>query len=1098
MIEINKYTTHAISEDLLSLHNVDQAGDVVKAEVWVELWKLVFHTLNDHDEKFAYVYNKLAELASELGRYDTRLKRVEDLYDSLNTQWLDLNVTWTQLQNSYNIIAGRQDDIDQRYQALNDSFIHYGKTAPDNEHIKLWVLPTNFPLAPRSVNMLRDELLDVIGRDSAASVENITNSFAHHVGAYNNNGTIVSSRTGGIYTNKRRVAVDETFSVSGECNKSYPLIVAFNGTTLVECVPNNLTNEATVYTTVEYTVPPGVDHIAFTTAGTSKGAFNISKIHNLFKPVSETIAEKVDGVVEALGGVIRLTKDDFINGSYMPNADIDYSLITHSEIPVHVGDRIIVKPTDAFRVWTRICNTPSAQHNLESFGWIPAGGYLEYISKFDGYLILQVSKADGTQITKGDYGCVIIVDNSRLNTLSHEVEDLHTCIPHYNKNIVFFGDSIIGKYRDTNDTTDYSIPKMVADKTHSTCYNAGFGGCTMVSRNNYWGAFSMCALADSVLSGDWSVQESALVDGGTSLPAYFAETVSMLKNIEWTDVDMVCIAYGTNDCGTGAPITAADSSYEHARTYFKGALEYSIEKIIEKNPNIEIVVITPMWKCVFENGAYLYSSDDAQSKNTVGYKMTDYVDACIDVANRYHVACVDRYYALGINQYNYSNYFDGTDGTHPNTNGRLLCADAIIYQTLSKRRNFFTTKFKTINGESLEGEGDIVIKDVPKFSLKHKPFTNIINDCQTLSDWTSPSDGVLEVDAANFILGKQSLHCNKQMRCTKHTYDLLNNDIVLKLRINSIAQGASLELRAGGGDGTSLFVYEITRGTTWTVSKDWQEIAIPHTAYRYDNAAADFKNINNIYIAASGGAVDWNLQYIGLRPKRLTKGIVTFTFDDGYKSQYTGIKLLAEKGITGTIFHITPANDNGLNVSELQELVNYYGADIEVHGNPAFITDTVPEAERNGFSAAWTEESLKAYWDEQRNYLKENGLSEGKHMAYPNGQFPDRVVQMARTYFESCRTIIPFIPLETYPPADKYRLRAVSGVGAYNVTVDKVKSYIDRANETGAWLILVFHKIGDGPDSMWCSEADLEAIADYAISSGAHIMNYAEVMDSCF
>ena len=47
-----------------------------------------------------------------------------------------------------------------------------------------------------------------------------------------------------------------------------------------------------------------------------------------------------------------------------------------------------------------------------------------------------------------------------------------------------------------------------------------------------------------------------------------------------------------------------------------------------------------------------------------------------------------------------------------------------------------------------------------------------------------------------------------------------------------------------------------------------------------------------------------------------------------------------------------------------------------------------------------------------------------------------------------------------------------------------------------SWLILTFHRIEDGNTSMYCSESELSEIADYAIASGAYIMNYAEVMES--
>ena len=388
---------------------------------------------------------------------------------------------------------------------------------------------------------------------------------------------------------------------------------------------------------------------------------------------------------------------------------------------------------------------------------------------------------------------------------------------------------------------------------------------------------------------------------------------------------------------------------------------------------------------------------------------------------------------------------------------------------------------------------DNIEKTIPAARLvspKHKPYTRIVNDCQDASKWTitNNSTAITSVDTTDFIIGTQSLRSDKQMRCYKDVWDMLNNDLVVKFRINSIAKGAKLLLSiAHLATPSSRLVYELARGSDWTTPTDWQEIAIPYAAYpaAYEGNASvfDFSKVEDLIFMASEGAVDWNLQYVGLRPKALSNGIVTFTFDDGYKSQYTGIKALAEKGITGTIFHIkesTGTNDY-MTTTDLQELVNWYGADIEVHGDPSY--------------DQWDEADLVEHWENSQKWLKENGLGDGKHMAYPNGIFPENVVQLAKGYFDSCRTIIPFIPIEAYPLADRYRVRAVSGVGAYSATVDNVKSYIDKTVLSGGWLILVFHKIGDGTDSMWCSEADLKAIADYAISSGAHIMNYAEAFE---
>lgn len=396
--------------------------------------------------------------------------------------------------------------------------------------------------------------------------------------------------------------------------------------------------------------------------------------------------------------------------------------------------------------------------------------------------------------------------------------------------------------------------------------------------------------------------------------------------------------------------------------------------------------------------------------------------------------------------------------------------------------------------EKIRDEMDELRESIPSpFALsvspKSRPFTQIVNDCQNTSDWriTNSSEEVLSVDTDDHIMWKHSLHSDSQMRCTTSSYNLLDNNIVLKLKINSIADNARLYMRLRNKDKSEeIASYELMRGTANAPTGVWLELSIPYNSYYSISGNPDFRNINDVQIVASGGMVDWNLQYVGTRPKVLNSGIVSFTFDDGYKSQYTGIKLLAEKGITGTVYPssltIEEGNTTYMTVKELQELVNYYGADIEVHNAKTY--------------DEMSQEEIKSHWTENQRLLKENGLSEGKHMAYPGGMHPAEVVQLAKGFFTSCRTISGLLHAESFPPADLFRIRAVSSIGAAGYNVDYVKDKIDRAIASGSWLILVFHRIEDGDTSMYCSEADLSAIADYAIASGAKIMNIAEVFDS--
>lgn len=251
-------------------------------------------------------------------------------------------------------------------------------------------------------------------------------------------------------------------------------------------------------------------------------------------------------------------------------------------------------------------------------------------------------------------------------------------LPLTGKKIVNFGDSIFGNKRDTNNTTDKSISKMIAEKTGATVYNAGFGGCRMTKSDLSNSAFSMVQLAESIASGDWSAQDKIISLNLDYIPAYFSETVAMLKGIDFTDIDIVTISYGTNDYTANVYITGDEETAPTKQNYcFNDALRYSVEKLLTAFPHLKIFIISPMWRWFIENGKFSYDSDDEQSVNTIGYKLTDYVAACESVSKELHLPCLDTYFDLGINRYNYLRYFNATDGTHHNANGRELIAGYI-------------------------------------------------------------------------------------------------------------------------------------------------------------------------------------------------------------------------------------------------------------------------------------------------------------------------------------------------------------------------------------------------------------------------------------
>lgn len=242
------------------------------------------------------------------------------------------------------------------------------------------------------------------------------------------------------------------------------------------------------------------------------------------------------------------------------------------------------------------------------------------------------------------------------------------------KVIVNFGDSIFGKRRPPDD-----ISTKLADLTGATVHNCGFGGCHM---SNHWAstynAFSMCNLADAIVSGTWTAQDNALLEtGSNAVPSYFSEGLNILKTLDFSKVDIITIAYGTNDWNSGDEID--NEANQKSKDTYAGALRYSIETLLGTYPNLKIFICSQTYRFFLDDaGNYIDDSDTKTNTNNV--KLTDFVAKTKEIARAYHLPFIDNYYSLGLNKFNRTVYFSNsqgavTDGTHPNTVGCHLIAE---------------------------------------------------------------------------------------------------------------------------------------------------------------------------------------------------------------------------------------------------------------------------------------------------------------------------------------------------------------------------------------------------------------------------------------
>ena len=218
------------------------------------------------------------------------------------------------------------------------------------------------------------------------------------------------------------------------------------------------------------------------------------------------------------------------------------------------------------------------------------------------------------------------------------------------KNVALFGDSITGNNPQISDT--------IANRLGLNTLNMAIGGAKMAERNDTaqtagggHTANSGVRIAEAIISGDFSTQReytNAQYSGGTL--TRIMDTLELLENTNFSEVDYATVQFGANDYLQGVPI----GSIAGDRYTYMGAYRIFIETLLEAYPNIKILIVsTPM---IF----------DAPPK---GIEMSDYVQATKEVAAHFNLPYLDNFTNAGINNYNRYEFFGPTDGVHPNNTG---------------------------------------------------------------------------------------------------------------------------------------------------------------------------------------------------------------------------------------------------------------------------------------------------------------------------------------------------------------------------------------------------------------------------------------------
>jgi len=215
-----------------------------------------------------------------------------------------------------------------------------------------------------------------------------------------------------------------------------------------------------------------------------------------------------------------------------------------------------------------------------------------------------------------------------------------------------------------------------------------------------------------------------------------------------------------------------------------------------------------------------------------------------------------------------------------------------------------------------------------------------------------------------------------------------------------------------------------------------------------------------------------------------SEGVVSFTFDDGYREHHEAARRMAEHGFAGTAYVIPDAvGERGyMTLHQLVDLQEQWGWDVAAHHARPF-TEMRPDELENSILGV-------------QRYLVENGFLGGvRHLAYPLGKQDTSLVRpLVRKHFTTAR--VAASGPETLPPADPHLLRTINVT--HETTPEEIGAAARRAAAHHEWLILMFHYLVEEPTfATQYALADFDEVLEQVKAAGVRVMPLIEVWNTC-
>jgi len=216
-------------------------------------------------------------------------------------------------------------------------------------------------------------------------------------------------------------------------------------------------------------------------------------------------------------------------------------------------------------------------------------------------------------------------------------------------------------------------------------------------------------------------------------------------------------------------------------------------------------------------------------------------------------------------------------------------------------------------------------------------------------------------------------------------------------------------------------------------------------------------------------------------PSSFTQGMVTFSLDDSWLSQYVNaLPILQAAGIKGTFYlTTTPLVESWQYFMTPTQVIDIAAKGHEIAGH----TLTHPDL------TTLTQANIDAQIADSRRYLQTLTGAPVNTFAYPYG-FRNALVKsrVPVAGYSSARTVD--LPGLNDATTDKYELRSITLLSSQ--TLADITSQVDLAKANKQWLILTIHEVNTGGDAYFTTPTRLQQIVNYVKSSGIKIVTIGE------